>query len=642
MNRLSTLFFLFLFTITSFSQNRVVIPKELRNISKTKTFNVETAKIESKDKNNYPVNQSQALVNRSKEAAGVFEEQVGTTVYDLQSNGVMHRRIHKFDDGTIATVWTMGFDAPLFAERGTGYNYFDGNSWAPFPSEAIESERTGWPSIAPWGENGEIICSHNANNNVEGLMINRRENKGQGNWTEVLFEGPPNPDIPGEKMNILWPTMVTGGFDFQTMHVLAVTAPEANGGDTYYGQDGALLYSRSNDGGESWEIEHHLFEELNADYYNFIRYDSYIWAEPKGEHLAFLVTCSWMDAVLMKSDNGGDSWTKTLIWEHPYPLFDWQTTVTDTFYCADNSGCIALDEDGMAHIAFGLTRLFHDNPGSSYTNFPFTDGVVYWNGNMPGFSSGLNTLNPYGHPDSELMEDYNLVGWTQDVDGNGEIELLDNIITYKQHGISTIPQIVCSEYNRLYLLFSSTTETYENGIYNYKHIWARTSPNAGLYWGSFEDLNSSVIHIYDECIFPSIASRTHDNLISFTFQYNYDSEAGLATNGDHNWSDNSIIVGDYVIEVGIKTNSSNGFSVTKIQPNPAKDFITFYINTPQPGIFFIEICDFSGRKISAFSRRLLSPGKHKVGLDVSSYSSGIYFLKVKSGEMTVIRKMVIH
>ena len=572
----------------------------------------------------------------------LIEEQVGTTWNDLQSNGVTHRRIHKFDDGTISTVWTMGFDFPSFPDRGTGYNYFDGNSWGPFPTGRIESERTGWPSIAPWGENGEIVCSHTSSGYPYAyeLLINRRENKGFGYWTEVLFEGPPNPNIPDQKLGILWPTMVTSGTDNAVIHLLTITAPISNGGETYYGQDGALLYSRSIDGGDTWDIKHHLFPELNANYYNFIKRDSYIWAEPQGDILVFLVTCNWMDAVLMKSSDGGANWTKTIIWEHPYPLFEMDTTVTDTFYCADNSGSIALDEDGTAHVVFGLTRLQRNGPNNLTTRFPLTDGIVYWNENMPGFSSGLNTLNPYGNPESELIEDYNLIGWTQDVNGDGEITFLNDIMSYLQQGISTMPQIVCGENDEVYLLFSSTTETFDNGIFNYKHIWARESPNNGIYWGSFQDMNSSYVHIFSECVFPSFASRTNDNLIYFTFQYMFDYEPGLQTIGEP-WSENYIMVGDYVWGVGVETNTSNEFSVSEIQPNPADDMASLYIEAQKPGTCLIEILDYSGRKISKFNKTISSAGQHKFMLNIQNYNPGIYIIRITSEKGTILRKMIV-
>ncbi|MBN3036696.1 MAG: hypothetical protein JW861_14015, partial [Bacteroidales bacterium] len=82
---------------------------------------------------------------------GYSEEQIGTTRYDHQANGTLSNRITMFDDGAIGAVWTMGFQEPSFPDRGTGYNYSDGTSWGPLPTQRIESVRTGWPTYAQAG-----------------------------------------------------------------------------------------------------------------------------------------------------------------------------------------------------------------------------------------------------------------------------------------------------------------------------------------------------------------------------------------------------------------------------------------------------------------------------------------------------------
>lgn len=78
-----------------------------------------------------------------------------------------------------------------------------------------------------------------------------------------------------------------------------------------------------------------------------------------------------------------DSWEKTVIWEHPYPLYDWNVTITDTFFCVDNSASIALDNSGKAHVVFGINRIIHDVVGTNYSYFKYVDGIGYCNEDMP-------------------------------------------------------------------------------------------------------------------------------------------------------------------------------------------------------------------------------------------------------------------
>ncbi len=122
-------------------------------------------------------------------------------------------------------------------------------------------------------------------------------------------------------------------------------------------------------------------------------------------------------------------------------------------------------------------------PGTFW--FPFVDGVGYWNETMPAFSNTFEALNPYGDPGSELVEDYNLIGWTQDVDGDGEITFIGTAIANLGRyyvGLSSMAQLVMGDQNQLYVIYSSLTETYENGLQNYRHLWSRVSTDGGLSW----------------------------------------------------------------------------------------------------------------------------------------------------------------
>ena len=55
---------------------------------------------------------------------------------------------------------------------------------------------------------------------------------------------------------IVWNGSATGGVDGNTIHMIALTEPAGGTwtGDTVNGLSGALLYYRSQDGGDSWDI----------------------------------------------------------------------------------------------------------------------------------------------------------------------------------------------------------------------------------------------------------------------------------------------------------------------------------------------------------------------------------------------------
>ena len=339
---------------------------------------------------------------------------VGLTWYDLQTNASVQNRLYIFDDGSAAATWTMGFSTPTFPDRGTGYNYFNGISWNSIPDTTVEGEKSGWPSVAPFGESGEMIVSHMSTGD---LILSKRINKGFGPWESDTLHGP-EPDI-----KLCWPRLATSGINNEKIHIIALTYPYY----PYHGQISALLYYRSEDGGNNWDKQHYLFPELNSDHYLGFSADCYSWAKPIGDTLAFAVGSRVVDLLVMKSTDGGGSWEKTIVWEHPYPFFDWNITITsDTVFCCDNSLSIALDGNGKVHLAFGCGIFYHPEVGSWWGYLPPQDGIGYWNEDMPVFSGTHDALKR-----DSLESTGNLIGWSQDIDGNGQVEFLDDYMYYK-------------------------------------------------------------------------------------------------------------------------------------------------------------------------------------------------------------------
>ena len=370
------------FGISIIAQERAVLPKAKRDIA------LKMPAKAIKDIGNININ----FVPGMKDASMMAENEIGVSWYDLQTNSSTQNRLYMYEDGTMGAVWNMGFVPSSFPERGTGYNYFDGNAWGPAPTARLENTKTGWPSYFPYGENGEAFVCHHM---TDGLLYGIRDQKGTGAWTFEIQAGPP------AAVDISWPRGITTGVNNEVMHFLSVTYA------AYNGQANALLYSRSSDGGQSWEVENHFFEELGPNYYTNIGGDLYEFMEPKNNTLAFLMGDAWTDLVLMKSQDDGDTWEKTIIWECPYPLYS--SGVTDTFYSVDGSHHLAMDNNGLIHVVFGINRAYADDDGSYW--FPGVDGIGYWNETRPAFSNDMNALNPYGEAGSELIEDYNLIAW---------------------------------------------------------------------------------------------------------------------------------------------------------------------------------------------------------------------------------------
>lgn len=441
------------------------------------------------------------------------EEVIGNTYYDLQSWRAVQNRLFIFDDGTMGSVWNMASDDPGLPNKGVGYSYYNGNQWnsPSWPWQSITSEWAIFPSYTAFGENGELCFSQGET----GLIMSSREEKGTGDWQENYMEG----------SNYKHPFVVTSGPDYTVIQLLCLD-PDPSFTTTPAQPDrGSIVYSRSDDGGQSWDPENMIIEGTGPEDYSGFTIGSYAWADPVNNTIAFVAGDFHTDLILMKSTDAGDSWQKTVIWEHPYPFFELGSFDSDTFYCNDGGISVALDEDGKAHVSFSLTRVYSNLQDTNWYEKEI-DGVVYWNENRETFSNNINALNPYGHPDSELVEDYSLIGWSQDVNSNGELDLLDDYGTYPTPGLSTMTQIAINDYGQIIVFWSAVTETYDNGIANFRHIWGRSSPENGNFWGSFYDINDDLIFIFSENVYPVLAKKFDYDYIFTTFQE--DSEPGLS------------------------------------------------------------------------------------------------------------------
>jgi hypothetical protein len=600
--------------LTGWTQKGVQFKKELVNKAVTKS------RVINKINNTNYVVPERPRAGSQPVAKG--ESVIGNTFYDLQSNAVLSNRIWLYDDGTAGAVWTRGVDSPpSFPDRGAGYNYFDGTSWGPQPTSRIESVRAGWPSYAAWGENGEIVVSHDFS--AGSLILNTRPEKGTGDWTESFLEGP-------DSYNISWPRMVTSGGNHDIIQMLCTTPADPAFTN---GQAGALMYSRTTDGGQTWDPELTILEGTGIDYYNGITADDYAWAEPRGDEIAFVCISAWYDLFVMKSFDNGETWEKILVWEHPYPFFDWNTTITtDTIWAPDNSGDIAIGEDGKVHVVFGLTRVAHTEVGGSYSYWPWTDGIVYWNEDMSPFTA-TNQHKALAY--ENLVENETLIGWV------AEGDLMEELHSYRELGMSTIANITADN-GQVVVVWSSVTPGYDNQVFNFRHIWTRRSydngnPNS---WGEFKDLDTDILHWLDECIYPVMAGSFDDADNAF-LMYQADATPGTALDGDHDYQENSMYAMDY-IPVGIQEDEFiTDENVSQNYPNPFNNTSVVNVTLSESANLSLEITNLIGQVVYEIKMGEVNAGAHSFTIDASGLNSGVYFYTVRAGESAVTKKMIV-
>ena len=302
---------------------------------------------------------------------------IGLTEYQLQTNAAICNRLVHNSDGTLSATWTFAAD-PAWADRGTGYNYFNGTAWGASPGVRLESVRTGFTNIGVTGSGGEAVVAHTTA--TADLACLTRPVKGTGTWTEQMLGVP---DV--------WARLSVGGPTGQSLHVISQTT--GVGGSPFMGQDGAISYTRSLDGGATWDKIRTVIPQIDSASYLGFGGDSYS-IDANGSTIAIVAGGFDVDVVLIKSTDNGNTWTKTIVKDFGIPKYDATTMITDnngdavadTIETADASVNVVLDAANMAHVFYGRMRVYCDAPGTGtglgLSYFPYTDGLMYWNESM--------------------------------------------------------------------------------------------------------------------------------------------------------------------------------------------------------------------------------------------------------------------
>lgn len=562
---------------------------------------------------------------------------IGLTQYDLQSNYAVDDRVYSSGNG-ISAGWIQSLETSPFSDRGTGYNYKAPGpdmDWGEIPYDRIEDVRIGWPSLGHLANGSEFALSHGS---TGGLVFATRDAVGSGAWTTNTL--PALLDESGNDIWHLWPRATVGGADGNTIHAICITAPEGNGGVLYNGQDGALIYMRSTDGGANWDMQ--TFAELDTSAFagGFVA-DSYA-IHAEGETVAFAVFNGFYDTFAMISEDNGATWSYEAIVDFPVDnyvldsgaLLD--TTIADAvdasgnamFFNADRAGDVLVDEAGGVHVFFGA--MFYadsDTTDGTSSYYPYTNGLEYWRNDMG--------------PDTTVT-----IAYAYDIDGSGTLDFEDEIAGYFV-GISSqasAGQVV--ESNTIVVAYSALMENFSTGVQNYRHCYVVHSTDLGETWNSetacdvTPDLDFDLI----EAVYPCIPPRISGGELNLTYQRDF--EPGLHVRGDEDPIDINDIVGlsmmvedlddcaDVEFEdfVGIGEIAEVGFGLF---PNPADAVVEVVLDELLIGAE-VRIRDLGGRLV-----RFERVQGRIARMDVSNLTPGVYTVEVSGSGARSIERLSI-
>jgi len=562
---------------------------------------------------------------------------VGTSVYDLQSNGGIGHRVHNYGGGDLTAVFTLSLNSTGYPDRGSGYNTASAGTWGPEPSDRVEAVRTGFANLVVDADGTEYIFSHGGSAPAFFIHWAKRA-VGATAWTEGNI---PTSVVGGQ----LWARAAVGGDDGKTLHVIASTAPVGNGGTAYQGMDGVMVYFRSQDGGATWDIQDLLLPDINDTNFTGTDVEGYA-IDANGSTVAITTTNTWNDCLLYLSEDNGNSWTKRIVNDFPLDKYVVNTgydpsilpadpnapTPASIFTC-DGTVDVLVDGAGIAHMWYGATYVndsIIDDTGWSF--YPGTNiGIVYWNSTMPDNTGFIS-------------------GYCPDINNNQVLDVTD--ISNYGIGLSSHPAGALDDAGNIYVVYSTTHELYLdiNSNFNFRQPFISASADYGETWTNPQAVfnpalveEDSVEVPYIEAIFNGTA-KLADDKVHIIFQADYAPLTFLNTPAtDTDPTDNTIRYIGYPTAWSL-VNTQNVPAETlkfEVLPNPANDRTVIQFSSDRTQTSNVEVYDMFGKIVRQTAIVTVGQGTGTVQINTSDLPNGMYFARLNLGNAFATRKLTV-
>lgn len=560
---------------------------------------------------------------------------VGLTTYDLQTNSAARSAIIEHSPNDVSVVFTQSHDnSTSFPNRGTGYGYFNGTEWISnemYGNPIVEGNvRTGWGSLLSNGTE-EFVISHGLSSGAYGRYQNIHA--AMANWTGVA-------DITHAPY-LLWPRTASAG-DYY--YVIGCTNNE------FGTNKPGFRFGRSTDAGRTWTFE----TPINwANIFLYASGDSYA-IDARDSIVAFAIFDDWAGVHLWKSTDYGQTFTYRTICDFPVkkynptvgPIIDLDTNnIADTIVSTDGLGDIVIDNNGKCHVVWGRMRVLDDeiDAQGKISYFPYTDGILYWNEDMPDGVYPGGVTSPNFH-DTYCAEEVDTVAFLMDLDGDGSVYSFvegaaPDILPFGKYfcALTSMPTLAVDKYNNIIMAYTVVMEGNEyvkNTAYpihqHYRYVWFRIRLASGEWDTTFYNLTRD--DGYSEYVFPDLAPHIQGDT-AFYIWYQMDDEPGLNVRGDEDPLRENYIIGRRIFPK-ISTSGFNkeiGKLEVSLSPNPVSDILTVETNANSK----ISIIDITGREVLNVNATSTT-----TRINVSNLQRGVYIIKVYNTNGSAESKIV--
>ncbi len=583
---------------------------------------------------------------------------IGKTFYDLQTNASVGRRTILHDDGTVSAVWTTSsIGQAEWPTRGTGYNFKSTNWFSPV-SARFEAERTGWPCLGVLENNGtkyEIVLGHVST--TGGWVVSTNPAVGSSAFTKL------NTSLVQLNNKVaIWGRIGTNNKNI--VHLVSNYFEDANGGVPQVKINGVkspTTYSRSMDGGKTWDIQFSALPGYDSTRIVAGGGDNYT-IDVKDSMVAIVTGGLGEDITLYKSMDNGTSFTKIQVEPFAFsPFYQKEILAENREKTTDGSMDVLIDHDNKVHVFFARNFVYDtDITDEGIFLTPTSTQIMHWAEGMDSIvvCGGIKDYN--GNDSAEINpETYIALTSTGDLPSLTDYTL-SSATRYGNNSMVTFPSSSIDANGNLYVVYSAPHELAISPFNaNYRDVYVSYSTNNGRNWTIGQNLTANAYNVIPnsgkENVFASCAKRA-DNFLHFIYQEDALPGTNLQNNGKTNThpnDENNIVyravpltdilngtIGD-IAGVNKVFNDPKIFFVSQNQPNPFNSETQAFLYMRDGSDITLTISDITGRVLSSKDLGYFAAGNNSISIDGSGLNAGLYLYTISNDLYSITKKMQV-